>query len=136
MFCPPSASRRPSAYVHQVTHRARLLILGRRQCPTPSSSTPEGQGASSLDEDEDPQAVVAMGAAEEVRAPSGNETAAHHDRRVLPWRPATFWAVDDTCVRRMPTLTGFVAMTMLLPVPSCPLLLSPHAHSRPVRSMA
>ena len=56
-----------------------------------------------------------MGAGEEVRAPEGNETAAHHDRRVLPWRPATFWAVDDTCVRRMLTLIGFVAMTASFP---------------------
>ena len=35
-------------------------------------------------------------------------------------RPATFWAVDETCVRRMPTLTGVVAMVLALPRPELP----------------
>jgi hypothetical protein len=50
--------------------------------------------------------------------------------------PATLLAVDETWVRRMPTLTGLVWMRVPLPVPSCPFWLPPQAHSVPELSMA
>ena len=50
--------------------------------------------------------------------------------------PATLLAVDETWVRRMPTLTGLVSMPVPLPVPSWPFWLPPQAHSVPELSMA
>jgi hypothetical protein len=39
--------------------------------------------------------------------PSQRKTnTAHHEPRALSSTPATFWAVDETCVRRTSTLTG------------------------------
>ena len=50
--------------------------------------------------------------------------------------PATLLAVDETWVRRMPTLTGLVSMRVPVPVPSCPFWSPPQAHSVPELSMA
>jgi hypothetical protein len=50
--------------------------------------------------------------------------------------PATLLAVDDTWLRRTPTLTGSVATWRAEPVPSWPFWLPPQAHSRPRVSIA
>jgi len=54
-------------------------------------------------------------------APERDHPAAHHDLRALPRSPATFWAVEEIWVSRMPTTIGLVAKTGAPPVPSCPL---------------
>ena len=45
----------------------------------------------------------------------------YRDLSLLPRRPATFWAVEEIWVSRMPTMIGLVATTGVPPVPSWPL---------------
>jgi hypothetical protein len=53
----------------------------------------------------------------------------------LSSNPATFCAVDDTWLRRIPTSTGSIVRCPFGPMPSCPLELLPQAQSRPLWSM-
>jgi hypothetical protein len=59
---------------------------GRTACPGASDQQDDADSDRRHDdyEDHDPQTVVAMGAAEQVEAPECNETAAHHERWLLP----------------------------------------------------
>jgi hypothetical protein len=132
---PPCAAARPSTRLAHRECRASRPPLS----PTaPGEEDDRGGGDGRQgNEDEDPETVVpvvAVGATEEMPAGEGDEAARHQDE--APCRPATFCAVDETCVRRMPTLTGLVAMPVPVPVPNCPLVLSPQAQSRPEPSMA
>jgi hypothetical protein len=92
---PSTANRRSSASVD------RGGSPGRPACPGMSNQHDDADNHHRHDDhkDEDPQAVMAVRASEEARAPERDNTAAHHERRVLLSRPATFWAVDETCVR-------------------------------------